>query len=124
MSRKLGTYQNTCRFFVSMKLWGLDLLNCPIVLLLLGMWEEWAVEDFAHHQNAQSEAILELTLVCHIALVRMAVIEFFKQSVVLFAQLTLEIGHGFGNMCGSLSESVGLWHDVLTCVNLTIKQRF
>jgi hypothetical protein len=27
-------------------------------------------------------------------------------------------------MCGSLAEPVGLWHDVLTCVNLTIEQRF
>lgn len=77
-----------------MKLWGLDLLNCPIVLLLLGMWEEWAVEDFAHQQNSHCEPILELTLVCHVALVRMAVTEFFKQGVVLFAQLALEVGHG------------------------------
>ena len=82
-----------------MKLWGLDLLNCPIVLLLLGMWEEWAVEDFTHQQNSHCEPILELTLVCHVALVRMAVTEFFKQGVVLFAQLALEVGHGFGNMC-------------------------
>ena len=83
-----------------MKLWGLDLLNCPIVLLLLGMWEEWAVEDFAHHQNAHCEPILELTLICHVALVCVTVAELFKHGIILRGQLALKIGHGLGNECG------------------------
>lgn len=88
------------------------------------MWEEWTVEDFAHQQNAHCEPILELTLVCHVALVRMAVTEFFKQGVVLFAQLALEIGHGLRYTFGSQSEPFRLRHDILACVNPTIEQCF
>ena len=46
------------------------------------MREEWAVEDFAHHQNAQSETIFELDFDCDVALVCVSVAELFKQGVV------------------------------------------
>ena len=63
---------------------GSGLAKSSSIFPLIGMREEWAVEDFAHHQNAQSEAILELYFVCDVALVCVSVAELFKQGVVLW----------------------------------------
>ena len=69
------------------------------------MWGEWAVEDFTHQQNAHCEPILKLTLVCRVALVRIAVTEFFKQGIVLFVQLAFEVGHSF-RICAAICQNL------------------